>query len=115
MLECASCGKRSETNDKYSFAWIFCSKECQDEYIWQCKEWQSKHPIDDSTPKNGKIHISNDIRWDVWERDNFTCKKCGSRRNLTVDHIMPESKGGTLELTNLQTLCKKCNSSKGTK
>jgi len=59
--------------------------------------------------------IPPEIRWFVWERDNFTCKMCGSRRNLSIDHIYPESKGGLLEKENLQTLCKSCNSRKGAK
>ena len=62
-----------------------------------------------------KKPIPPDIRWQVWERDNFTCQDCGSRKKLEVDHIYPESKGGVLELSNLQTLCKSCNSSKGSK
>ena len=53
------------------------------------------------------------FRWRVWERDNFTCKKCKSRRVLQVDHIYPESKGGKTEMKNLQTLCAKCNRKKG--
>lgn len=62
-----------------------------------------------------KQTIPREIRWQVWERDNFTCQKCGSRRYLTVDHIFPESKGGTLDIDNLQTLCRLCNSKKGNK
>lgn len=53
------------------------------------------------------------IRWYVWERDDFRCKHCGSRQYLTVDHIHPESKGGDLEPSNLQTLCTSCNCRKG--
>lgn len=53
------------------------------------------------------------LRWEVWERDNFTCQICGSRQYLTIDHIIPESKGGKTERDNLQTLCKPCNSKKG--
>lgn len=60
-----------------------------------------------------KVPIPNDIRWAVWERDNFTCQHCGSRRNLTIDHIHPESKGGEMTMDNAQTLCKSCNSRKG--
>lgn len=60
-----------------------------------------------------KQPIPDSIRWQVWERDNFTCQVCGSRKRLEVDHIYPESKGGTLDLANLQTLCNKCNSRKG--
>lgn len=55
------------------------------------------------------------IRWQVWERDNFTCKQCGSRTHLHVDHIKPESKGGLTTEDNLQTLCRSCNVKKGAK
>lgn len=65
-------------------------------------------------PARKKQSIPYAVRWAVWLRDNFTCKRCGARWNLSVDHIIPESKGGTLEQSNLQTLCKVCNSKKGT-
>lgn len=60
-----------------------------------------------------KAIIPPDIRWEVWERDNFTCRHCGVRRHLSVDHIIAESKGGPMTLDNLQTLCRSCNSRKG--
>ena len=53
--------------------------------------------------------VSVDLRWAIWERDNFTCRECGSRRRLSVDHVNP---AGGDEETNLQTLCVPCNSSK---
>jgi hypothetical protein len=62
-----------------------------------------------------KEKIPEGLRWDIWERDGFTCQRCGIRRYLTVDHIKPESEGGTMEPSNLQTLCKSCNSAKGVK
>ncbi len=60
-----------------------------------------------------KAKISTNVRWEVWERDNFRCQHCGVRRYLSVDHIVPESCGGGRELSNLQTLCRSCNSRKG--
>ena len=36
-------------------------------------------------------------------------------RNMTVDHVVPQSKGGTDHVTNLQLLCAACNSMKGTR
>jgi hypothetical protein len=48
-------------------------------------------------------------------RDDYKCKVCETHDNITVDHIIPLSKGGTDELDNLQLLCRSCNSSKGNK
>lgn len=62
---------------------------------------------------NHKKPIPATLRWEVWERDDFTCRHCGTRRNLSCDHIHPESKGGEATLDNLQTLCRSCNSAKG--
>lgn len=52
------------------------------------------------------------LRWEVMERDNFTCKKCGIRRFLEVDHVIAYSKGGLTVAENLQTLCNRCNQRK---
>lgn len=71
------------------------------------------HPVPAKRPERKKETIPYALRWQVWERDNFTCKHCGTRRDLSVDHIIPESCGGTLDLDNLQTLCRPCNSRKG--
>ena len=43
------------------------------------------------------------------------CLKCGSEKNLTIDHIIPVSKNGTNDFDNLQILCGKCNQDKGDK
>lgn len=69
----------------------------------------------DSPPVYKKKPIPESLRWKIFERDGFACRFCGSQRMLRVDHIYPESKGGGLEPSNLQTLCNSCNCSKGNK
>ena len=63
--------------------------------------------------KNKKALISNALRKAVFEADAYRCQHCNSHQNLTVDHIYPESLGGDLCPSNLQTLCRSCNSKKG--
>lgn len=52
---------------------------------------------------------------EVFARDDYRCVTCGTREDLTVDHIHPVSKGGTNDMENLRTLCRSCNSRKGAK
>ena len=49
----------------------------------------------------------------VFARDGWTCQYCGSRANLTVDHVIPRSKGGTSEWDNIVASCAPCNRRKG--
>ncbi len=49
----------------------------------------------------------------VFARDNWTCQYCGSRHQLTVDHVIPRSKGGSSEWTNIVAACAPCNRRKG--
>ncbi|GAB3168148.1 hypothetical protein GCM10027059_30370 [Myceligenerans halotolerans] len=65
--------------------------------------------------------MTTKLRSQIKERDNHTCLKCGvsvaaePHLLLEVDHIMPVSKGGLSVPENLQTLCWKCNRTKGAK
>jgi 5-methylcytosine-specific restriction endonuclease McrA len=43
------------------------------------------------------------------------CLCCGEQKPLTVDHVIPVSKGGVNTISNIQPLCGPCNSSKGDK
>ena len=49
----------------------------------------------------------------VFARDDWTCQYCGSRSNLTVDHVIPRSKGGTSDWENIVASCAPCNRRKG--
>ena len=67
---------------------------------------------------NKRVTIPLSVRWMVLKRDNYTCQSCGqspARNNeveLEIDHILPVSQGGTNQIDNLRTLCKKCNQGK---
>jgi 5-methylcytosine-specific restriction endonuclease McrA len=57
-------------------------------------------------------------RKNVFLRDDYTCQYCGKRfepRHLTCDHIVPKSRGGMAEWTNIVTSCAACNRRKGDK
>src|SRR5579862_9447927 len=49
----------------------------------------------------------------VFARDHWTCQDCGSRSNLTVDHVIPRSKGGNSSWENIVASCAPCNRRKG--
>jgi len=51
-------------------------------------------------------------RTNIYRRDGHTCMYCPSKRDLTLDHVMPKSRGGANSWENLVTCCKKCNSRK---
>lgn len=45
----------------------------------------------------------------IYKRDGNECVYCGSKKQLTIDHIIPKSRGGSNDWTNLATCCFKCN------
>ncbi|HEY9651926.1 MAG TPA: HNH endonuclease [Coleofasciculaceae cyanobacterium] len=52
-------------------------------------------------------------RREVLRRDKHACQYCGSTKQLTLDHVIPRSKGGKHTWDNVVTACEKCNSRKG--
>lgn len=46
-------------------------------------------------------------------RDGKYCKSCGTTENMSIDHVVPVVKGGKNVISNLQLLCRSCNSRKG--
>lgn len=51
-------------------------------------------------------------RRNVYRRDQYTCQYCGARPNedaLTVDHVIPRSRGGKTNWTNCVVSCARCN------
>ncbi len=52
-------------------------------------------------------------RREVLRRDHHTCQYCGSTHNLTLDHVVPLSRGGSHTWDNVVTACERCNQRKG--
>jgi len=63
---------------------------------------------------NSKFHKVPLTRENVFRRDGYECVYCGSikRKDLTIDHVIPVSKGGKNSWDNLVTACLRCNHSK---
>lgn len=60
--------------------------------------------------------VSNKMRFSIYARDGYRCRKCGISNRyapLEIDHIVPIAKGGKTTYDNLQTLCHRCNVEKG--
>lgn len=55
-----------------------------------------------------------DVRIAVFKLYGNKCLCCGIEENITIDHVIPVKKGGVNELSNMQPLCKSCNSRKST-
>lgn len=65
----------------------------------------------------GRQPIPRKLRHEVFKRDGYRCRECGSSKDetsLEIDHIVPVAKGGTNDIDNLQTLCRECNRMKHT-
>lgn len=71
-----------------------------------------------ATKRTGR-DITLRLRFRILLRDNFKCQSCGASPanepgvELHVDHVLPWSKGGETEESNLQTKCNRCNLGKG--
>ena len=60
------------------------------------------------------VHRRKITRKAVLARDDWTCQYCGSERTgLTVDHVIPRSRGGTSVWENIVASCAPCNRRKG--
>lgn len=65
--------------------------------------------------KTPRIPIPPEVRKYVFERDRFQCRSCGKTKletELNIDHIVALARGGSNDISNLQTLCRDCNQQK---
>lgn len=85
-------------------------------YLYGC-DWKMLVPeIIVLTHYNGinkrKVKFS---RRNIFERDNYTCQYCGKRfkrARLTIDHVLPKSRGGISRWENVTLSCLPCNAKK---
>jgi 5-methylcytosine-specific restriction endonuclease McrA len=54
-------------------------------------------------------------RFNLFLRDEFRCQYCGTRHDLTFDHVVPRAKGGITSWENVVAACSPCNLRKGSK
>lgn len=81
------------------------------------------HTVSTTYPMPAVIKIKNYIqvpyrgvvltRQNIFKRDHGLCQYCGTDNDLTLDHLVPRSKGGKSTWNNLVTACKACNAKKG--
>jgi 5-methylcytosine-specific restriction endonuclease McrA len=84
--------------------------------------WEVRSPsIVLQVPEHIRLTVGNPERhWkvppvnrrEVLKRDSHTCQYCGTSKRLTLDHVIPRSKGGQHTWDNVVTACEKCNSIK---
>ena len=71
------------------------------------------------TEKTPRIPIPPEVKKYVFDRNGYQCQSCQiidlSAKKLQIDHIVPLAQGGTNDISNLQTLCAKCNREKSAK
>ena len=60
-----------------------------------------------------KIMSQKPTRSMIYERDEHTCQYCGSKKHLSIDHVIPRSRGGIDCWENVITACLDCNIRKG--
>jgi superfamily II DNA or RNA helicase len=74
-------------------------------------------PTDVPPEVSGSAEFTDELKQQVFARDNNTCLCCGKKRRkgvtLNADHILPVAMGGRNAISNMQTLCKHCNTVKG--
>ena len=127
MAPCSKCG----TDDRYSSGHC---KECKRQYYEKNKERikivKAKYEANNKDKKKARKQRRRarkrnapgsftGVEWyELCRLYEFHCLSCGVQfryHELTVDHVIPLSRGGTNYIKNIQPLCKACNSTKHAK
>ena len=110
---CVSVRRYSRSNSRYLVDLHGCESYIRNEALKECEASDVCETTD--SKQDTRLPLNSSIRKLIFERDFYRCINCGTHKSLSIDHIVPVSKGGGNEIKNLQTLCATCNSSKGNK
>jgi len=111
----------SVINWKEAIRYIYHDKcdvlEWYDDWLVRSPSWETKVPA--VIMMKQYIKSKSEVRFsksNLYLRDQYKCLYCGykfSRSHLTMDHVVPLSRGGKTEWTNIVAACNPCNSIKG--
>jgi len=118
---CKNCGKKFSTlrAHVHKGEGIYCSPRCKhiglsiypSRIIARRESGRRRYARERAAKQNIGTHTF--AEWEALkERARFRCVKCRKKKRLTRDHIIPLSKGGGDEITNIQPLCHSCNARK---
>ena len=93
--------------------------EWYDDWVVRSNSWETRVPavimLKDMYRRRRRPRFS---KYNVHLRDMFTCQFCltkFSQKELTLDHVVPISRGGKTSWNNIVSACNPCNSCKGSK
>ncbi len=106
--------RQLEVDSAYALTCKDCSKRLrpwQSDDVWIVRYHVEDHyniPLETSGKK-----ASKELRKTIFRLYGDQCFGCGCSENLKIDHVYPQSRGGTAAFRNLQALCEDCNQRKG--
>jgi 5-methylcytosine-specific restriction endonuclease McrA len=114
QVKCPSC-------EQWQF-WAKLCGECGERFP---KDYEITEPNEyRSPPTTWRDRLSRKLLLSVYKRDDYICQYCARQcydswvsdpKQLTIDHLLPHSGGGSNDIDNLITSCRECNSVKGNK
>lgn len=108
--------------ERYNIGWVPLNKRIQQIYDDKLESWQTAmympaviRCIDFVKPPKNFPVFEPFTRHNVWNRDKGMCQFCGKKislRQMTYDHVIPQSLGGPTNWKNIVCACQECNNKK---